>query len=184
MTRRLILTAFCGPLVLAACQSPMETDTVTRLLEPEAQILRAADGPPGADPDSCWARDVTPAVIETVTEQVMIQPPQITADGQVTSPAVFKTETQQRITQERKEVWFETPCPEALTPEFVASVQRALAARGLYRGAITGEMDRTTRRAVRRYQSEEGLDSGTLSLAAARRLGLVAVDPATLADEG
>lgn len=160
----------------------MDSPAVTRLIEPEPQILRAADGPPGAHPDSCWGRDVSPAVVETVTEQVMIQPAQITADGTVTSPGVFKTETQQRITRERKEQWFETPCPEAMTPEFVASVQRALAARGMYSGRITGQMDRTTRRAVRRFQVSEDLDSAILSMAAARKLGLIAVPREDLVD--
>jgi peptidoglycan hydrolase-like protein with peptidoglycan-binding domain len=37
-------------------------------------------------------------------------------------------------------------------------------------------MDARTRAAVRAYQKPEGLDSGILSLAAARRLGLVAVE--------
>ncbi len=153
----------------------MDSPAVTRLIEPEPQILRAADGPPGADPDSCWGRDVSPAVIETVTEQIMIQPAQISNDGKVLQAAVFKTETQQRITRERREQWFETPCPEAMTREFVASVQRALSARGMYSGAAHGEMDRSTRRAVRRFQMSEGLDSGLLSMAAARKLGLIAV---------
>lgn len=167
---------------VAGCQSALDTPVVTRLIEPEPQILRAADGPPGADPESCWGRDVTPAQIETVTEHVMIQPAVITDAGQVLEPAVYKTETQQRITRERQEVWFETPCPELLTPELVSSVQRALQARGLYSGAISGEMDRSTRRAIRRYQSGEGLDSSILSLAAARRLGLVAVGREALED--
>ena len=163
-------------MVLGGCQNAAETPVVSRLLEPQQQILRASDGPPGADPDSCWGRDVTPATIETVTEHVMIQPAQISSDGSVSQPAVYKTETQQRITRERQEVWFETPCPEALTTEFVSSLQRALAARDLYSGSITGEMNRSTRRAVRRFQVQEGLDSSLLSLAAARRLGLIAVE--------
>ena len=41
-------------------------------------------------------------------------------------------------------------------------------------------MDWATRRAIRQYQVREGLDSAILSLAAARRLGLVAVDRSTL----
>ena len=39
-------------------------------------------------------------------------------------------------------------------------------------------MDRLTRRAVRAYQAPLGLDSGILSLAAARKLGLAVVDVA------
>lgn len=183
MRRHLISIAVIATLGVTGCESALDTPVVTRLIEPEPQILRAADGPPGADPDSCWGRDVTPAQIETVTEQVMIQPAVITTTGAVLEPAVFKTETQQRITRERQEVWFETPCPEVLTREFVSSLQRALQVRGLYSVFITGEMDRATRRAIRRYQVQEGLDSSLLSLAAARRLGLVTVDRDNL-DQG
>jgi len=134
---------------------------------------------PGAEEGSCWGKHVSPAEIETVTHQILLQPAEVRSDGQVSAPAVYKTETTQAIVQERKELWFETPCAEELTPEFVASVQRALKARNLYRGAITGYIDARTRRAVRKYQAPQGLDSGILSLAAARKLGLSAYGPQT-----
>ena len=181
-TKFLMVTAI-AVLSVTGCESALDTPVVSRLIEPEPQVLRAADGPPGADPESCWGRDVTPAQIETVTEQVMIQPAVITTTGAVLEPAVYKTETQQRITRKRQEIWFETPCPEVLTREFVASLQRALQVRGLYSVFVSGEMDRATRRAIRRYQMQQGLDSSLLSLAAARRLGLVPVDPDQL-DQG
>ena len=62
-----------------------------------------------------------------------------------------------------------------MTPEFISSVQRALDVRGFYSGALTGRMDARTLRAVRKYQAPQGLDSSVLSLAAARKLGLVAL---------
>ncbi|WP_372605205.1 peptidoglycan-binding protein [Actibacterium sp.] len=142
----------------------------------DAGLTRASfeAGPPGAPDGTCWAKIESPAVIETVTEHIMLQPAEITADGQVLTPALYKTETQQRIVKEREITWFETPCNAALEPEFVASLQRALAARGYYKGAATGVLDNATRRAVRKYQAEQGLDSPVLSLAAAQQLGLVA----------
>jgi len=157
---------------LAACGPPVID--LGALAEPDVTRQNQA-GPPGAEPGTCWGKQVSPAVIETVTNQVMLQPAQVMADGTVTSPAIFKTETMQQIVQERRETWFQTPCAEQMTPEFIGSVQRALAARYLYRGPVTGEMDARTRAAVRRYQAPQGLDSGILSLAAARKLGLVAV---------
>lgn len=152
---------------LSAC------DTVT-----EGDSRAFGDGtaaPPGAAPGTCWGRNVTPAVIETVTQQVMMQPAEVLADGTVQRPALFKTETLQQIVTPRRETWFETPCPAQMTPELVMSLQRALAARGQYHGSAHGEMDRGTRAAVRRYQADQGLDSGVLSLAAARKLGLIAL---------
>ena len=62
-----------------------------------------------------------------------------------------------------------------LTPEFVSSLQRALSARGYYPGPITGGLDTATKSAVQRYQRDEGLNGKTLTVAAARKLGLIAV---------
>lgn len=76
---------------------------------------------------------------------------------------------------DREERLFAVPCPEVQTQDFVASVQRALAVRGLYAGPVNGRMDAETRRAVRAYQAPQGLDSDILTLDAARQLGLVAI---------
>ena len=130
--------------------------------------------PPGVNPDSCWVRDISPAEIQTVTRQIEVTPAQIAADGTVLAPARFQTETFQEIVKERQELTFETPCPGVLTPSFIASLQRALDARGLYRGPITGALDGPTRLAIRRYQTDKGLPSGLLSMQAARGLGLLA----------
>lgn len=158
---------------LGACAAPMAD--LQALGEPEV-TRQAQPAPPGAAPGTCWGKHVTPAIIETVTHQVMLQPAEIRADGTVTRPAIYKTETRQDIVRERRETWFERPCDAVMTPDFIASVQRALAVRGHYRGPVSGEMDARTRAAVRRYQAPQGLDSGILSLAAARKLGLVAID--------
>lgn len=155
---------------LAACMPAVETPDIGR---PTAQT--APQAPPGAAKGTCWYRNTSPAIIETVTEQLLVQPAEIAADGQIIRPAIFRTVTRQDIVQPRKDSWIEIPCEAQMTPEFIASVQRALSARGYYDGAITGLMDRSTRIALRRFQTEAGLNSSTLSLDTARRLGLVAI---------
>lgn len=163
---------------LAACQTaggpvsgPARADLGIEL------IRRPPDaGPPPGPEGACWDKDVTPAVIETVTDQVLVSAEQRDADGKVTAPATFRTVTAQRMVQEREEVWFRAPCPEDISVAFVASLQRALKARGLYLLPVTGAMDGATAEAIRRFQADRGLDSPTLSLAAARELGLIAVD--------
>ncbi len=143
----------------------------------EPQVTRTRQvAPPGAAPGTCWGKNTTPAIIETVTNQVLLQPAEVMSDGTIARPATYKTETRQEIVRQRHEFWFQTPCPRVMTDEFITSVQRALAARGLYRAKPNGKMDARTRAAVRRFQKPEGLDSGILSLAAARKLGLVAVE--------
>lgn len=169
MSIRPLLCAILAASLSAGCQS-----TLPGAVEPD--IIHTRDeAPPGAAPGTCWGKDITPAVVETVTEQIILQPAEILDDGTVLQAAVYKTETRQAIIQERKVTWFETPCREVMTPDFVASVQRALKARGLYRGPVTAEMNNRTRAAIRAFQKPEGLDSGILSLAAARKLGLVAM---------
>ena len=72
----LALSALIG---VAGCNatlplSDMQEPQVTRSFEP---------GPPGAKPGTCWGKHTTPAVIETVTQQIMLQPAQIRSDGTV-----------------------------------------------------------------------------------------------------
>lgn len=162
---------------LAGCDpADLPAPDLAALSEPDVVRASADSAPPGAKPGTCWGREVSPAVIETVTEQVIVQPAEVLADGTVISPAVYRSETHQRIVEERRETWFETPCDDSWTEEFTASLQRALRARGHYSGPITGTMDKRTRAAIRRYQSAQGLDSSILSMEAARQMGLVAVE--------
>ena len=166
------IPALLGLWVLAACDPAVPDDAA------DAPVTLAGlpgHAPPGAPPGTCWDRIVTPAVVETVTEQVLATPAELNPDGSVARPAAYRTETRQQILRERQESWFETVCADALTGEFVASLQRALAVRGAYRGTVTGLVDTATREAVLEYQRSTGLESGSLSLEAARSLGLVAV---------
>lgn len=157
--------------VLAACTAAPAPD-FGALTEPALLETASDTAPPGAAPGSCWGKDVTAGKVETVQQPVLMQPAQVLVDGTLIAPPVYKTETLERIVEPRRETWFEVPCAEVVTGDFVASVQRALAARGLFYGSVTGEMDAQTRAAVRRFQKPQGLDSGILSLAAARQLGL------------
>lgn len=168
MMRVLVL---CGLALLIGCQKAGMPEAPTRA-DLSADLLRTK---PTDDSGTCWARDVTPAVIETVTEQVEAVPASLGEDG-VARPAVYHSVTQQHIVKDREEVWFATPCPADMTVDFVATVQRALKARGFYMLPLTGEMDAPTRDAIRRFQEPLGLDSPVLSLGAARDLGIVTTD--------
>lgn len=121
----------------------------------------------------CYGRTTTPAKIETVTVQVVERPAQVDGDGTVIRPAVYRTETRQRIVTERQVIEYETPCAEAFTSDFISSLQRALAARGLYSGDVNGRLDAATGAAIRAFQKPLGIDSPVLSMQAARALGLV-----------
>lgn len=180
MQKFLLLVALGG---LAACQAGLPEDSFTSVIDPSTnsgsggvQVSRGV-GPPNADPQSCYGREIEPAVIETVTEQIMVEPEELDRDGNVRRPAVFVTATEQRIIEDRTETWFETPCAMEGNVEFITNLQRALSVRGHYNGTATGVMNRATVQAIRAYQEPQGLDSGVLSLAAARQLGLSIWDP-------
>jgi len=171
------ISALCGALALTACQSayapaaPAHADLRAEL------VLRSEPGPPPGPDGLCWGTDVTPAVIETVTDQEEVEPATFAEGGTMLTPASYRSVTHQKIVQDRAEVWFRAPCPAMMTADFIATLQRALKARGLYRLALTGVMDAPTRDAIRRFQAPLGFDSPVLTLAAARDLGLVAADP-------
>ncbi len=167
-----ILTAV---LAASACQTarieaPASADLAGELIPLEG--TRPPDGPPGA----CWDREVLPTVIETVTEQVLVEPETRNPDGRIESAAIYRTESSQEIVQERGQVWFRAPCLADLDVDFVATLQRALKARGLYLVPLSGVYDDATKEAVRRYQAMRGFDSPRLMLTTARQMGIVAAD--------
>lgn len=158
----------CGLiLVLGACapQTPAETGSfgVGRL------------SPPGAAKGTCWEREIVPARIETITEQVALSPAELGPAGEVLKPAIYATQTRQEIVSPRQESFFQVLCPKELDASFVSSLQRALKARGFYAADITGLMDPDTHAAVQAYQRSLGERRDGVSLAAARKLGLRAI---------
>ena len=158
--------------LLAACAPPAaEMARVPSFVAAEIETVGGA----------CYGRDIAPAVIETVTVQEQATAPVLGPDGAVAVPATYRSRVRQEIAREREAVAFETLCPPDYTPEFVASLQRALAARGFYAGEADGVMDEGLGRAVQDFQRGWGPDSPLLSLAAARRLGLVALSAEQMA---
>lgn len=138
-------------------------------------VLRLPEGQtPPARAGQCWASDIAPAVIETTTEQVQIRPERRDSAGNIVQGAQFQTRTAQRMVSDRSAVWFAAPCPSEITVGFVASLQRALKARGRFFEPVTGAWDAPTLAALRKFQREKGLDSAVISLAAAQELGLAA----------
>lgn len=144
---------------------------------PVQQAEDSAPRPKGAKDGSCYASDRTPIQLETVTEQVLVTPAAKDASGKVIRPASYRTETRQKVIGGGAPLLFETPCAKAMTPELIETLQRALAARGIYGGKIDGAIGPNLRQAIRKYQLRaHGLDSAILSMQAARSLGLIPYD--------
>lgn len=144
---------------------------------PEGQIITSdltdSNAPAGAPEGTCWEKDTSPAVIKTVTRRILLTPADISPDGIIRSPAEYRNEDSYEIVTPRRNLWTEVLCPETFTPEFTASLQRALAARGYYTAGITGRTDVVTQRAITAYQEDNGIEARDLTSQAAARLGLV-----------
>jgi len=160
---------------LAAC-TPAAEPTARLDLGGEVIITDFTLGPPDARPGACYGKDVTPAVIEQVTERVLVAEPEISTEGNILKPAEYQERTTQELVTGRDPIFFETPCPPRWTPDFIASIQRALKTRAIYTGPVSGDLDPATRAAIRNFQIARGLNSAILSTESARALGLVEVD--------
>ncbi len=154
----------CAPRVAVAPPEPGD-------LSGEAVIWSGDQPPPGPE-GACWAKEHQPAVYETVTEQTLISAEVRDGAGNVVTPASYRSVSKLSQISEARDIWFRAPCAPEMTLTFIATLQRALKARGYYLAEVTGSLDAETAEALRRYQAEHGLDSAQLSLAAAKDLGL------------
>ncbi|KFE36918.1 peptidoglycan-binding domain-containing protein [Thioclava atlantica] len=172
-TAGLVLAA---ALALAGCQPEPARGTPPQGARPapERTLARVlVKTPPAQGTQGCYAELKAPATVETVTQQVQVVPEQRDPKtGEVTQPAIYREVDAQRIVEAGSARYFPAICSSDLTPAFVAMVQRALGARGLYSGAADGKLDPATGRAIAAYQKPRGLDSPTLSVRAAQELGL------------
>jgi len=134
--------------------------------------------PKDAPRDSCFAHEITPAIIEITTERTPLLPEKRAVDTKtgkttVIQEATFDVKVAPRIVKPRKEIWFETICPQLYSERFVKSLQRALRARGFYSGKLTGLLDSQTNLAIKLYQRSQSLNSEILALSTVEALGLV-----------
>ncbi|THH37381.1 peptidoglycan-binding protein [Aliishimia ponticola] len=169
------IASLLAVLAIAGCtpgDAPATRETTQKLFTPSGAA------PQDAAPGTCWDKTETPARVRSVTEDVLVQPAQMSSEGTVQAPPIYRSQTHIIVEEDRHIDWVQIACTTDLTPEFVASVQRALALRNLYDGPDTGVYDDATRAAVARFQTEAGIktiDPGNLTIDGARKLGLWAV---------
>ncbi|MBE9476435.1 MAG: peptidoglycan-binding protein [Proteobacteria bacterium] len=128
--------------------------------------------------DACRIHYTAPAIVETVTKQVLIKPETLGTDPQtgqtiVVAPAVYRTETEQKIIRARQQDWADIICRQDQSVVFIQSLQRALAARGHYNAVATGVMDERTKRALRKVQKKAGINTAEVTMDLAESYGLI-----------
>ena len=132
-------------------------------------------GPTDAPKGSCWQKNITPAVFDTVTHQIRVpqQKNPSQSDEQTLPTVQYQTKTRHVMIKKRNEAWFETLCPAQMDKALVTALQHALTDRKLYHGAIHGRLTDDTRTAIRTLQHKDGINSDVLSLRTAESLGLL-----------
>ncbi len=141
---------------------------------PSAPDLPLVPRPAGAPEGSCWVEARIPARYETVTEQRLVRPERRDASGKVIAPAEYASRRVTRLARPEERRLVRVLCPPRLGQGMIAALQRALAARGAYRGPVSGALDRPTRAALARWQEKTlGVPLDLPAHETARRFGLV-----------
>ena len=134
-------------------------------------------GPADASKGSCWQKNITPAVFDTVTRQIQVSPQKNLnpSDKKTKATTQYQTKTRHVMVKKRNEAWFETLCPAQLNKALVTALQHALKDQKLYDGAIHGHLTDDTLTAIGMLQQKNGINSDVLGLRTAEALGLLSV---------
>ncbi|MEL6582772.1 MAG: peptidoglycan-binding protein [Pseudomonadota bacterium] len=114
---------------------------------------------------------VVPAVVEMVETQIVVTQERV---ERIPVPPTFRTVERNTEAQPARLVWAPVICDVDQTAELITRVQQGLAERGLYAGRIDGVNGPRTQAGINQFQLEQlDLDSATLTIDAARRLGAI-----------
>lgn len=112
----------------------------------------------------------TPAEYETVRVRRLVEPAR---EVRKTIPAEYDTVSTSVKVTDSKIAWRSILCETNTTPDVVRKLQRALDDRGYNPGPIDGRIGQQTMAAVVRFQRDNGLSSGGLTMETIRRLGVL-----------
>jgi len=107
----------------------------------DTQVLQSENGIETLATGACVARTAPRETTTVISETVEVAPAVVAPDGQVISEAVFRNQTRPVVEVLDAGTRFETLCPFEITPERVMTLQRALQARLVYQGPVTGGCD-------------------------------------------
>lgn len=110
-----------------------------------------------------------PAVYEKRTVKEVVQEARTET---YTVPAVYKDVETTRATGRAEGVWRQVLCERNADPKLVMKVQKALAARGYNPGPIDGQLGGQTASAMQKFQADNELPQGQMSVEAVKALGI------------
>jgi hypothetical protein len=156
---------------------PAEYDIVERKVEIEPERIRKIKIPAVTrdvtrteivEPERFEER-VIPAVFgKTKVKEVV----EAARTEKIVIPATYKMVTEIRTLKDAEPVWSEVLCERNATPAKIREIQTALKKRGYDPGAIDGVLGTKTVTAMQKFQADQGLAQGQISVDAAKELGV------------
>ena len=113
--------------------------------------------------------DTVPAVFEKRRVKEVVTPSHTET---VDIPAVYKDETKTRVTDTARPVWREVLCQKNASPAVITDIQKALAAKGYDPGATDGHIGSKTVSAMQKFEADNNLPQGQISIEAVKALGV------------
>jgi hypothetical protein len=157
---------------------PAEFETISRQQEVRPASVRRIEIPAKTRMVKRTITDRAEQVVEHVipatyrTEKVReIVTPARTETYEI--PAVFKDVEKARAVEAPQPVWREVLCEKNLTASNIKQIQNALALKGYDPGVADGQLGTKTVAAMQRFQADQGLAQGQISVESVRALGVV-----------
>ena len=113
--------------------------------------------------------DTVPPVFEKRRVREVVTPAHTET---VEVPAVYHDVTRTRVTDAARPVWREVLCQKNASPAVIADIQKALASKGYDPGAVDGHIGSKTVSAMQKFEADNNLPQGQISIEAVKALGV------------
>jgi len=113
--------------------------------------------------------DTVPPVFEKRRVREVVAPAHTET---VEVPAVYRDVTKTRVTDAARPVWREVLCQKNASPGVIMDIQKALAAKGYDPGAADGHIGSKTVSAMQKFEADNNLPQGQISIEAVKALGV------------
>ncbi len=163
--------------ILCKVEVPAQYKTVTRkrLVQPEEVREIAIPGKTKtitkqvvAEPPRTVER-VIPAVYDTITVRKMVEP---SREERIAIPATYKTIEKVNVVGGGDLQWREVLCDTNTTAQIISRIQQALKEKGYSPGRVDGVFGESTLRAMERFQKDNSLIVGQLTIQTVEALGV------------
>lgn len=163
--------------IMCLVEIPAEYKTVSRRIVDQAAFTRTSTKPAIyktvkkrvlAEPARV-VKEVIPAEYKTITVKKLATS---ASERKISIPEEYGTVTERSLVTEAKLEWQSILCETNTTATIINSIQRALNSAGYDVGSEDGVMGARTLSALKKYQTDNGLASGSVTMEALKKLGV------------